>query len=53
MNAIEGDLQSAVINEPAKVQALYDALQQMLLTAKVDMTNILGVTITFNDNDGD
>ena len=50
---LDTPLQDAVVNRPNEVQALYDALQELLLTTKVDMTNVMGVTITFNDNDGD
>lgn len=47
------DLSAAMTSNPAGVTALYDALKQLLVLVKVDMVSPLGVTLTFNDNDGD
>jgi hypothetical protein len=35
------------------VQAAYQAVHQLLILLKVDMTNVLSVTVDFSDNDGD
>ena len=53
VDAVTLPLGQAVLNEPEQVQALYDALRALIISTKVDMTNVMGVTITFNDNDGD
>ena len=53
LNAIEPPLATAVSQDTATVQAAYDEMRQLLILIKVDMANQLGVTITFNDSDGD
>jgi predicted lipoprotein len=53
LQAIELPLATAVTNDTATVQAAYDELRKLLILIKVDMANQLGVTITFNDSDGD
>jgi hypothetical protein len=35
------------------VAAAYDEIKGLLILLKVDMTNVLGVTVDFSDNDGD
>lgn len=50
---IEGSLEDEIINNPDVVVALKDTFRDLLIVIKVDMANTLGVTITFNDNDGD
>lgn len=52
-NGIEGTLEEAVVNNPAQVDALYLELKKLTVLLKVEMTSILGVTVTFTDNDGD
>lgn len=53
LNAIQPPLKTAVSQDPATVQTAYDELNKLLILIKVDMANQLGVTITFNDSDGD
>lgn len=53
IDAINEPLESAVSNQTAQVQEVYDALRDLLVLIKVDMANNLAVTITFSDNDGD
>lgn len=53
IDAIQVPLDVAVINDPATVDALYQALKRLTVLTKVDMASQLGVIITFSDNDGD
>ncbi|WP_291871447.1 imelysin family protein [Maribacter sp.] len=53
LNAIPSSLKEEIENNPENVIALKDAMRELLILIKVDMANILGSTITFNDNDGD
>ena len=39
--------------DQAQVEAAYEELRTLLVLFKVDMVNHLGLTLTFNDNDGD
>lgn len=52
-NTINGTLEEAVVNNPTQVDALYLEMKKLTVLLKVDMTSILGVTVTFTDNDGD
>ena len=52
-NAINGTLEEAVVTNPAQVDVLYVELKKLTVLLKVEMTSILGVTVTFTDNDGD
>ncbi|MBK8899597.1 MAG: imelysin family protein [Anaerolineaceae bacterium] len=52
-DAIEGTLHTAVTDHPDQVNAAYEEVRTLLVLLKVDMANHLGVTLTFNDNDGD
>lgn len=51
--AIEGSLHTAVTDDREQVDAAYEAVRTLLVLLKADMANHLGVTLTFNDNDGD
>ena len=51
--AIEGPLDSAVIQHPEQVQAAHRAIADLVVLFKVDLANQLGTTLTFNDFDGD
>ena len=51
--AIPEPLRVAIVEQPQAVQAAYQAVQQLLILLKVDMTNVLSVTVDFSDNDGD
>lgn len=53
VQAIEGPLQEAVVQNPAQVQAAYDAIKVLHARLSADVAVLLGVTLTFNDNDGD
>lgn len=53
LDAINGTLENEIVTNPDNVTALKDSLRDLLVLIKVDMANVLGSTITFNDNDGD
>lgn len=53
LDAIQGDLATASQQRSDNLQQLYDTLNELVLTTKVDMASTMGVSITFNDNDGD
>lgn len=53
LKAIDGPLHVAVVEHPDQVRAAHEELKQLLVLIKADMVNHFGVTITFNDNDGD
>lgn len=53
LNAIEGSLEEELVSNPQAVDDLKNAFRDLLVLVKVDMANVLGSTITFNDNDGD
>lgn len=46
-------LAESVTTQAAKVDKAYAELQQLVVLLKVDMTSVLGVQITYQDNDGD
>lgn len=46
-------LNNTVVNNPTLVENLKNDLTNLLVLIKVDMSNFIGSTITFNDNDGD
>jgi len=50
---IDGSLHTAVTDHPDQVNTAYDEVRTLLVLIKADMANHLGVTLTFNDNDGD
>ncbi|MFT6035948.1 MAG: putative lipoprotein [Marivirga sp.] len=55
IEAVEGDFKSAaqVYNADGDLVEAYNALQAVIPLIKVDMTSEMGVTIAFQDNDGD
>lgn len=53
LRAIDEPLETAVRNDPAGVEAAYEEVRALLALLKADMVNHLGLTLTFNDNDGD
>lgn len=53
LHAIDEPLETAVQTDLPQVEAAIEELQSLLVLLKVDMANHLGVTLTFNDNDGD
>jgi uncharacterized protein len=46
-------LSQSVVNNASLVTDAYNELQQLVVLLKVDMTSALGVSITYQDNDGD
>ncbi|UTW60873.1 imelysin family protein [bacterium SCSIO 12741] len=46
-------LRTAIINQKAEVETAYEEFKSLLTLLKADMASSMGVTITFNDNDGD
>ena len=53
IDAIKGSLRNEIVSNPEAVVDLKNAFTNLLVLIKVDMANVLGSTITFNDNDGD
>jgi uncharacterized protein len=53
LNAVPPPLSEAVVDHPAQVEAAYQALRSLHRLIGVDIANTLGVTVTFNDTDGD
>lgn len=53
IDAIKGSLHDEISSNPEAVVALKNSFTDLLVLIKVDMANVLGSTITFNDNDGD
>lgn len=53
LSVISSPLSEAVDTQTIEVQTLFNEIKSLLVMFKVDMANQLGVTITFNDNDGD
>lgn len=53
LEAIDGPLETAIIDDPAGVEAAYQEVFDLLVLLKADMVNQLGLTLTFNDSDGD
>ncbi len=44
---------AVVAEDPTRLEPVYEALRQLQLTFGVDVAAALGVTVTFNDTDGD
>lgn len=53
LNGISGSIADALQTNSTSTMALRTAFRDLLVLIKVDMANTLGVTVTFNDNDGD
>lgn len=53
LDAVGAPLTSAVVDDPESVQAAIDELSQLQTLIQVDVINALGLTLTFNDTDGD
>lgn len=53
IDAIQHPLKEELLSNPETVVDLKNSFRDLLVLIKVDMANILGSTITFNDNDGD
>lgn len=53
LDAIPSNLEDAVLNHPAEVNAAYDLIQQLIIKTKSDMASAMGILITYQDTDGD
>lgn len=53
LDAVDMPLHLAVIERTGRVKELHDEFSRLLVLLKVDMVNVLGVTITFSKYDGD
>ncbi len=53
LDKISSPLSEAVVSQKTDVEDLYIKIRDLLILYKADMADNLGVTITFNDNDGD
>lgn len=53
LKAIKGPLRDAVTTQKDKVENAYKVLKQVSVTLTVEVANVLGVLLTFSDNDGD
>ena len=52
-NALEDPLSERVAADDPAANELWTKLQELAILFKIDMTSALGVTITYQDNDGD
>jgi hypothetical protein len=53
LNAINGNLNDAIQNNPGQVEEVFNSMQQLVVYMKVDLASNLGVLISYQDNDGD
>jgi predicted lipoprotein len=53
LDAIESPLYQAVADEPEAVLAAYEAIQNLYILIRVDMSSQLSILVTFSDTDGD
>ncbi len=53
LDAIDTDLADAVVNSPVRVERAFERLGDMQRLVQVDIIGALGLTPSFNDNDGD
>lgn len=53
LRATDGPLETSVQSNPSQVETAYQETLSLLTLLKADMVNQLGLTLTFNDNDGD
>lgn len=53
LQAIDGPLETAIYDDPVGVEAAYQEVFDLLVLLKADMVNQMGLTLTFNDSDGD
>ncbi|WP_271855094.1 imelysin family protein [Patiriisocius marinus] len=53
LNAITGSLENEIVVDTTKVLELQEALNELEVLIKVDMSNAIGATVTVNSNDGD
>ena len=53
LNLVQEPLASAIVNDPATVDAAYVEMVKLLVLLKTDMPSALGIVITYQDGDGD
>ncbi|MFW6157596.1 MAG: imelysin family protein, partial [Balneolaceae bacterium] len=53
LNTLEDPLSDQIEENNEPVLTAFDELQDLVALLKADMTSVLGITITFQDNDGD
>lgn len=53
VNKLSGILESNILNNHDEMLSIYQDIQKQILYLKVDLPAILGVSITYQDNDGD
>lgn len=53
IDAVPGDLYTAVELHPDRVELVFDKIKQLSYLLGADVAGVLGVTPTFGDNDGD
>ncbi len=46
-------LSRAVTGSPAEIELAFESMRELLVLVKTDMAALLGITVTFSDNDGD
>jgi predicted lipoprotein len=51
--ALGNSIHQAIVNNRPAVLALYDEFQKQVRYFKVDMVSVIGISITYTDNDGD
>ena len=53
LSRIPPPLSQAVTESPTEVLLTYESMRELLVLVKTDMAALLGITVTFSDNDGD
>lgn len=53
VSALSGPIDEIVVDEPEQAEAVYTALQQLIVLLKVDLPSALSILLTYQDNDGD
>jgi len=53
LEELDSSIPSAIDNNQAQVETVYNEMQQIIVLLKVDLTSNLGILISYQDNDGD
>ena len=53
VSAVPFPLRTAITERPAEANAAYESVRTLKRTLATEVVSVLGVTLTFNDNDGD
>jgi predicted lipoprotein len=53
INNFNNDFETTLSNDASSLDALYTKIQNLTVSIKTDMTSVMGVLITYQDNDGD